>query len=425
MKRIAALLLAVLLLAALSMAPAMAEGREAAAQGDGGAPLTEQGGQEISSGTLRFSQLREVLEENNNSIKALRANLEDLKDQDTGELEDAVDQLEQLVSGIRATQAAVQQALGTVEGQLGSLTPPGEGQEEGYQSQVSALRSQQLILTALNLTLTADTVSLQSQIATLEAQLDSIDLTIETTRNTLNDAINQIVKGTETLYVGIATMEASLDDLQRGMEAMDRAVAIYEKQYELGMVSQYEVETMEHQRTTLASQMDTLLFQVKSNKVTLEGMCGLSLQGNVRLTSLPIPTAEEVGRISYERDMAAGQKRNVDVLNAEAELDADDSDAKRYELQAAKDTFAYQFKNLCLTVEEKQRLVGVAEETLAFQERTFAITEKQYELGMISQEEYLSGQNDLYSAQTQVETAQLELFTAYRDYIWARDYGLI
>ncbi len=434
MKRIIAGLLAVGMLAALSVMPAMAE------DGFGSwSPTEENTGiedpQELEpSANLRFDQIRKVLTENNNSVKALEQNLEDLEDQGTGELQDAVDQLEQLQSGVRAAQAAVQQALSQVEGQIGSIggqTPPAGGDTEGgdsgegYETMLQTLTMQKLILSALNVTLTADTVSLQSQIATLESQLESLDTTIETSKNTLRDAINQIVKGTETLYIGIATMEASVGDLQRGLDAMDRVVAIYEKQYELGMVSQYDVESMVYQRSTLNSQLESLQFQIESNKVTLEGMCGLDLRGNVRLGGLSAPTAEEVAGINYERDMPLGQKKNVDVLNAQAELENDSSDAKKYELQAAKDSFAYNFKVLCLTVEEKERLVGVAEEALAFQERTFSITEKQYELGMISQEEYLSGQSDLLSAQSQVETAQLDLFSAYRNYIWARDYGLI
>ena len=432
MKRIIAGLLAVGMLAALSVMPAMAE------DGFGSwSPVGEnveiENPQELEpSADLRFDQIRKVLTENNNSVKALEQNLEDLEDQDIGELRDAVDQLEQLQSGVRAAQAAVQQALGQVEGQIGSLgsqTPPAGDGEEGDDSAGDALQStlymQKLTLSALNVTLTADTVALQGQISTLESQLESLDTTIETSENTIRDAINQIVKGTETLYIGIVTMEASVGDLQRGLDAMDRVVAIYEKQYELGMVSQYDVESMVYQRSTLNSQLESLQFQIESNKVTLEGMCGLDLRGNVRLGGLSAPTAEEVARINYERDMPLGQKKNVDVLNAQVELENDSSDAKKYELQAAKDTFAYNFKVLCLTVEEKQRLVGVAEEALAFQERTFSITEKQYELGMISQEEYLSGQSDLLSAQSQVETAQLDLFSAYRNYIWARDYGLI
>lgn len=437
MKRIVAGLLAVGMLAALSVIPAMAEDGFGSWSPAGEAAGIENPQELGPSAYLRFDQIREVLLENNNSVKALEQNLEDLEDQDTGELRDAVNQLKQLQSSVRAAQATVQQALGQVEGQL-TQTPPAGGDTtggdtegggssgaEGYETMVQTLTMQKVILGALSVTLMADTVSLQSQITTLESQLDTMETTIETSKNTIRDAINQIVKGTETLYIGIATMEASVGDLQRGLDAMDRVVAIYEKQYELGMVSQYDVESMVYQRSTLNSQLESLQFQIESNKVTLEGMCGLDLRGNVQLGGLSAPTAEEVAGISYERDMPLGQKRNVDVLNAQVELENDSSDAKEYELQAAKDTFAYNFKVLCLTVEEKQRLVGVAEEALAFQERTFSITEKQYELGMISQEEYLSGQSDLLSAQSQVETAQLDLFSAYRNYIWARDYGLI
>ena len=44
---------------------------------------------------------------------------------------------------------------------------------------------------------------------------------------------------------------------------------------------------------------------------------------------------------------------------------------------------------------------------------------------MLSYEEYLTGENDLKSAQSDLYTAQLELFNAYRDYMWARDCGIV
>lgn len=428
MKRILAGLLAVGLLAALSLAPAMAEDGA-----DGGTAETSASVEEealtasvvqnaSTSSFLEFEDLRAVLRNNNYNVKALEANMLDLNSQDSGDIWDAVIQMDQLKTGVQAAQTEVAKALTQVEELIKAAEEGGMGAED---EAMQSLLMQKLILSSLNVTLTADTASIQSQIMTLQSQMGSIDTTLSTTKNTLNDAINQIVKGTETLYIGIVTMESSVDALQRGLDAMDRAVAIYEKQYELGMASQYDVESINYQRSSLASQMESLLFQIETSKITLEGMCGLELRGTVALGKLPMPTQEELDAIDYEKDMPIGQRRNVDVLNAQEELDNDSTTPGKHTLQAAKDTFAYNFKVLCMTVEEKERLVGVAEEALSFQQRTFEITEKKYELGMISQEEYRTGESDLLAAQESVNAAQLELFTAYRNYIWARDYGLI
>lgn len=425
MKRMIAGLLAVVLLVILSVAPAMAE------EGATGSPASEETGETMEAAVvqsaaepsfLEIDDLRAVLRNNNYNVKALEASMLDLNSQDSGDLWNAVIQMDQLKTGVQASQAAVNTALSQVEKMIEAAAAAGEDENSEV---MQNLQMQKLVLSSLNMTLTADTASLQTQITTLQSQMTSIDTTIETTKNTLNDAINQIVKGAETLYIGIVTMESSVDALQRGLNAMDRAVAICEKQYELGMASQYDVETMEYQRSSLASQMESLLFQIETSKITLEGMCGLELRDTVRLGELPMPTQEELDAIDYDKDMPIGQRRNVDVMNAQEELDNESTTVGKHTLQAAKDTFAYNFKVLCMTVEEKDRLVGVAEEALAFQERTFEITAKQYELGMISQEEYLTGESDLLTAQESVNSAQLELFTAYRNYIWARDYGLI
>ena len=439
MKRWIAGLLAVGMAAALSLAPAMAE-TGVTAGGEGSTSIAENTGQTVgepaAGADLRFSQLRKTLEKNNYNVKALQANLEDLEDQDTDELRDAVDMLETMKSGLQSSLQTVTQTYEQLKASASS--PPsggdastGEGTEGGDSTgggmtfpdpNTAALL---VALGGLQAALGADIANIEMQISTMESQIESMDSTIETSENTIRNAIDQIVKGAETLYIGIVTMESSLDAIQRGIDTMDRTIAIYEKQYELGMVSQYEVEAMTYQRTSLASQLDSLIFQIQSSKVTLEGLCGLPLQGTVQLGGLSIPTAGDLSAMNYEKDLAKGQARNVDVLNAKVDLKSGRDDAKEYTLQAAEDTFAYNFKVLYMTVGEKNRLVDVAREALSFQQRTFEITAKQYELGMISQEEYRAGESDLLAAQESVTAAQLELFTAYRNYEWARDYGLI
>lgn len=350
--------------------------------------------------SVRFEDLRKLLMKYNWNVAAINAALGDLDDVSTDQLEGAVDQLEKL-SG------TVQQTLGRV--QMASMT---EGLTE----------EQQLIYGALAVTLGADLASLQSQTASLESQIESLDSTIESNENTLVGSINQIVKGAETLYVGIITMEAAMGDIDRGLAALDRAVAIVEKQAEMGMAAPYDVETMHYQRATVQSQKESLEFQIRTSKITLEAMLGMELSGTVHLADLTMPTAEELEAIDFEADLKQGLKQNVDVMNAE--LGAE-SDSGEISWEAAKDTFTYNFKVVCLTVPEKQRLVKAAEDAVAYQQRTFEIAAKKYELGMLSHEEYLTAEGDLKSAESGLFSAQLELFTAYRNYVWGKTYGIV
>ena len=352
---------------------------------------------------IQFADLRATLRKYNGNVQALEAASDEAGDLSTSDLDHAVDQLKQLSSTVQKTLGQVQMAS-TAEG----LT-----------------EDQQLVYSALSVSLGANLASLQSQAATLESQIDSLDTTVETTQNTLNDSVNQIVKGAETLYVGIVTMESSLGDVERGIETLKRNTAIVEKQVELGMASQYDAETMHHQQYAANSQLESLKYQIRTSKMTLEAMLGMELSGTVTLGDLPMPSQEDLSAVSFEEHLEKSMRKNVDVLNGDAKQASDDSDSNILTYRAAKDTFTYKFKLLCLAIPEKQRLVEAAEENVTYQKRTLEIAAKKYELGMLSHEEYLNAQSDLKSAQSSVTSAKLELFSAYRDYIWARDYGIV
>ena len=398
-----------------------------------GAGISSDSTGEISQGPqLRFSNLRAILEENNANVKAMEVTLDDLSEQGTSELKDALRMMEDLRDEIYGSLRALQGLAGS-SGSMGGYAGGGEGGTEGGDDSAAIMgmlggimQAQQVTISGLAVSLQANLVTIESQIATLESQIDSVEMNIAKTTNTLEDAINQVQRGAEQLYIAIATMEAAEEVLQRGLEAMDRAVTIYEKQYELGMAAQYDLETIQYQRASLESQQQELTFQIATSKISLESLCGLPLAGNVQLSDMMLPSDAEIAAVSYERYLDSATEANVDVKNALVDLEYnEDSESYEYYYQAAQDTFAASFKVVCMTVAEKDRLVDVAEETVSYQERTFEITAKKYELGMLSYEEYLTGENDLKSAQSDLYTAQLELFNAYRDYVWARDCGMV
>lgn len=352
------------------------------------------------SSYVNFEDLRKLLNKYNKNVKALRATMDSLDGSSSGASQGS--EMTSVVTAIYTNLAIIESIRNDSQYELTPIP-----QKTVYDSLYALLKSQ--------------TLSIESQMQ----QLEDAKATIETTENTLNDSINQIVKGTETLYIAIITMEASVKDIQRGIEALDRAVALVEKQHELGMASAYDVESIHHQRASVQSQLESLQYQIKTSKMTLEGMLGMDINGTVTLNSLPMPTKEDLEKIDYDKQRTTAMRRNVDVMNADVKDSYSSSSSTSYSYDAAVDTFTYKFKLVCLNVPEQQRLVDAAQETLDFQKRTFEIAAKKYELGMLSHEEYLSAESEVKSAESSLFSAKLNLFTAYRNYIYAYQYGIV
>lgn len=383
---------------------------QAASSEQGGDPLAFLSAQSVqneelrsdnSAGMLHFENLRATLSKYNENVLSLQGQIQDLSDtmSASGDLWDLHVYLSQM-------KTAVDDAMDALD--------PDALDSNVYSTLTTSLKAQSLTLETLS--------------SLIKSQRDSLvdaEDSMQSAKNTLNDAINQVVKGTETLYIAILTMQDGMGVMERGLETLDRAVAITEKQQELGMASAYDVESIRHQRNQLQSQLESLKFQIVSSKLTLEGMCGMALNGTVELAPLPELTDAQLDAVNYDKALSIAMGRNVDVMNANIKFNSKSSGVNKHSLAAAKRSFAASFKAVCLAVPEDRRLVAAAQETLDFQQRTFDIAAKKYELGMLSHEEYLSAQNDLTGAKDDLRAAQRDLFSAYRAYENAVQYGLI
>lgn len=342
--------------------------------------------------TVHFENLRKALEKYNYTVLSLQGQIKDVSSV-TVDLGDSYNSLIQMKTGVDAA--------------LKSLDGTAENSDELYTS-LEALSSMLYI-----------------QIISTMTQKNNIGDSTESAKNSLTDGINQLTKGVETLYIAIVTMEDGLDAMNRGLDSLNRAVAITEKQQALGMASAYDVEKMNHQRDQLQTQLETLKYQIASNKVTLEGMCGMALKGTVHLADLPMPTQAELDAVNYDKQLNTAMNRNVDVMNAQLSYNSKTSGANKNALNGAKSDFASKFKGVCLAIPENVRLVSAARETVDFQQRSFDIVAKKYELGMASHEEYLAAKGELDSAGDDLKTANRNLFSAYRAYVNATQYGLV
>ncbi|WP_312280907.1 TolC family protein [Oscillibacter sp.] len=353
-----------------------------------------------SASGISFENLRGAMLNYNPTIQSLKAQIMDVNGMTQDSLWSAGGTLREMLS-------STSEALGMVE----SAMDDGVLDSRVYQ--------------ALSIALNANVISLQSAVAQNFSQVINVDNTMASTKNTLNNAIEKVISGAEQLYIGVVAMEDALPAVQRGLDALDRAVAIAEKQQELGMASAYDVESIRHQRAQVASQLEALKYQVTTNKLLLEGMCDMKLSGSVKLGGLPVPTQAELDAVDYDKMLSAASARNVDVANAEIAFGEDSGPVNKQARTAAQNSFASGFKGVCMAVPENVRLVSAAQETVDFQQRTFDIAAKKYELGMASHEEYLAAKSNFDSAQDDLNTAQRSLFSAYHAYESAIKYGLV
>lgn len=353
---------------------------------------------ENTADTVHFENLRRALEKYNYTVLALQGQIKDVTNT-TVSLDGGIDGLQQMATGVR-------NAMNAITTNPLTAPPPAEKAD-------------------VYLALSASLGLLEIQITQMMGSRNTVYDSTESAKNSLNDGINQLIRGAETLYVALVAMEDGMSAMNRGLESLNRAVAIVEKQRELGLASPYDVEKIHHQRDQLQSQMESLKFQIASNKVTLEGMCGMALKGTVYLAELPMPTQAELDAVNYDKTLNTAMNRNVDVMNAEISYNANNSGANKNALNGAKSNFTAKFKAVCMAIPENVRLVDAARETADFQQRTFDIAAKKYELGMASHEEYLAAKGELDGAKDDLRAAQRNLFSAYRAYVNATQYGLV
>ncbi|WP_409969471.1 hypothetical protein RFF05_06030 [Bengtsoniella intestinalis] len=365
---------------------------------------------------LHFEDMRTVVLEYNYTIDYLKAVSSDAGEMDADDLYEIVAGLETMKSGLSELQSLF------LSSPTVSLST-----DEGSVSGVSDINNALVVLYAgIYSMLGYDIASLELDIASYESSALTLDTTIETTKNTLNTSMNQVVKGAESLYIAIVTMENAMGDIDRGIAAMERAVALFQTQYDRGLISLFELETMEYQLRQLESAKETLDFQVRTTKMTLEGMVGMERTGELYLYPLTMPTEEELAAVDYESNLTKAMNQNEAYMNAEAEYFTNvGSTTYKRNWVVAIDNFKANYYLTCITVPEMSRLVSVAEDTVAYQNRALEITAKSYELGMSSEEEYNTALDNVAAAESDLFKAELNLFTEYRDYIWATTYGIV
>ena len=267
----------------------------------------------------------------------------------------------------------------------------------------------------------------------------------------LENAQDQMVMAAQSIYIALAEMELTGQSLDRSLAALDRSLQELELRHQMGQISSLTLKQAQGGRVSLVSGQQTLDMNMENLNIQLELMAGGELTGQTRLGPLPAVTPEQLGTMDLEKDLEAARETSYSLYAAKLALDgARDAywDAggspyyendTRYQFQSAKHTwqaaqhtynaavqnFETAFRTLYLQVKDYQQVLAAARTSLAVEEDSFAAAQLKFEQGTISQNALLEAKDKVSAAQETVDGAEIDLFSAYNNYRWAVDRGIL
>ena len=439
-KRWTALLLALAMLSALAVGVLADEQKkdETAAETVQTAP--------DAAGTLSFENLGARMKEKSYALLALEESIALVESTDyekvEQELRDGLNEIADAQWGMTALGSAGTAALSrvpTTEGSPDAFDHALAGAVDAVGGAVGRLASQ----------------SIQTQYDALRERFDDVrdgklQRDNEGVVRQLKSMENNTVQMMQNVYITLLGLEEQSAALARQDAALDRTLAELELRYQLGQISTMTLEQAKAGKIQLESGKATLDMNITALRRQLNAMVGEELTAPLTLGALPAVTAEQLSAMDVEKDLEKAKAASYDLYAAKKTLDDadeeyDDSGAKsyynerdykkvqaRHKWQSAQYTYnatvqKYEltFRSLCDKVKDCAQILSAAKVSLECERSDLAAAQLKYEQGTISENALHTAEDELYTAQDTVSGAERDLFTAYNNYRWAVEYGLL
>ena len=276
-------------------------------------------------------------------------------------------------------------------------------------------------------------------------QQDNADLVRQ-----LRDAENQLLMAGQTLYINLLGLEDQSAALTRQAAALDRTIEEVKLRYELGQVSAMTLQQTEAGKAQAESGRAKLDAGIEQLRRQLNAMIGEELTAPLTLHALPEVTAEQLSAMDVEKDLEKAKAVSYDLYAAKLTLDDADEEYKdqardlgynednyeyiavkhrwqaaQYTYNAAVQSFELSFRSLYDSVQSYASALNAAKVSLECERSDLAAAQLKYEQGTISENALHTAEDDLYTAQDTVSGTERDLFTAYNNYRWAVDCGLL
>ena len=266
----------------------------------------------------------------------------------------------------------------------------------------------------------------------------------------LENAQDQVAMAGESLYIALTEMELNGQTLSRSITALDRTIKELNLRYDLGQISALTLEQTKAGRTSALSGQETLTMNIGTYKTQLEQMIGAELTGKIKLQGLPQVTAQQLAAMDLDKDLAAAKEASYTLFAAQRTLDYARDDFKdtaedymyntgkyqyvtaqhqwqaaQYTYNAAVQSFETSFRTLYLQVKDYQQVLQASKTALATEKDNFAAAQKKHDLGNLSDNALADAKDKVSEAQDKVDGAAIDLFSAYNNYRWAVDHGIL
>lgn len=276
-------------------------------------------------------------------------------------------------------------------------------------------------------------------------QQDNADLVRQ-----LSDAENQLLMAGQALYINLLGLEDQSAALTRQTAALDRTIEEVKLRYELGQVSAMTLQQTEAGKAQAESGKAAIDAAVAQLRRQLNAMIGEELTAPLTLNALPGVTVEQLAAMDVEKDLERAKAISYSLYAAKLTLDDADEEYKdkardlgynednyeyiavkhrwqaaQYTYNAAVQNFELSFRSLYDSVQSYASTLNAAKVSLECERSDLAAAQLRYEQGTISENALHTAEDELYTAQDTVSGAERDLFTAYNNYRWAVDYGLL
>ena len=266
----------------------------------------------------------------------------------------------------------------------------------------------------------------------------------------LENAQDQVAMAGESLYIALTEMELNGQGLSRSITALDRTIKELNLRYDLGQISALTLEQTKAGRTSALSGQETLTMNIGTYKTQLEQMIGAELTGKIKLQGLPQVTGQQLAAMDLDKDLAAAKEASYTLFAAQRTLDDARDDFKdtaedymyntgkyqyvtaqhqwqaaQYTYNAAVQSFETSFRTLYLQVKDYQQVLQASKTALATEQDNFAAAQKKHDLGNLSDNALADAKDKVSEAQDKVDGAAIDLFSAYNNYRWAVDHGIL
>ena len=276
-------------------------------------------------------------------------------------------------------------------------------------------------------------------------QQDNADLVRQ-----LRNAQASLLAAGESLYVGLLALEDQSAALTRQTAALDRTIEEVKLRYELGQVSAMTLQQTEAGKAQMESGKAAIDAAAAQLRRQLNAMIGEELTAPLTLNALPGVTAEQLAAMDVEKDLEKAKAVSYGLYAAKLTLDDADEEYKdkagdlgynkdnyeyiavkhqwqaaQYTYNAAVQSFELSFRSLYDSVQSYASALNAAKVSLECERSDLAAAQLRYEQGTISENALHTAEDELYTAQDTVSGADRDLFTAYNNYRWAVDYGIL